>query len=159
MKTWQGDTLKDLPMGELAQRLGAPTICVARRRFNSALKERLPEGSELIRAPFDGTRMQGEKVQIASPPGEAEYDLLVIADGQRRRNRSLMVPSWQLQYPAESPFMNWQEWQTWRSHRNRHFSRYKRSTGRSCDQPMRPDPGMIAARAGALVVDGMADTL
>jgi hypothetical protein len=68
------------------------------------LKRRLPEGAELIKEPADDARRQGDKVQVASPPGEAEYGLLVIADGQRNRNRSLAVPSWPLQYPGRSSF-------------------------------------------------------
>lgn len=104
MKTWRGETLKELPMGELGKRLGAPVICVARHRFTSALNERLPEGAQVIKEPVDGAGMHGDKVLVTSPSGEAEYDLLVLADGQRSRNRSLVVPSWPLHYQGRSSF-------------------------------------------------------
>jgi len=104
MKTWRGETLKELPIGELAKRLGAPIICVARHRFTSVLKARLPEGAKLIREPVEGARMHGDKVHVTSPSGEADYDLLVIADGQQSRNRSLVVPSWPLKYQGRSSF-------------------------------------------------------
>lgn len=75
-----------------------------RCRFAWVLKRRLPEGAQLIKEPADVARRQCDKVQVASPSGEAEYGLLVIADGQRNRNRSLAVPSWPLQYPGRSSF-------------------------------------------------------
>ena len=89
MRSSRGRRVLGMPGEDLEARLGAPSLCVARRDLAARLHEGLPEGTVRFGERFAGYRQEGSLVRVETEAGTSyTADLLIGADGMWSRVRS-----------------------------------------------------------------------
>ncbi len=88
-RTWRGDLLSTLPIGEWSRATGSPTVATPRRALVELLAAALPDGVVKAGVGFTSFTCDGSRVRARFDDGSTcELDGLIGADGLRSRVRA-----------------------------------------------------------------------